>query len=106
MRAGQLRHKVDLLRPTDSTDTFGQATQTYDRVATVAASINPLTGRELFLAQQIRADLTHEIKIRGRTDVSAKWRVVWAGRIFELGPPLSPNEQGTEQGFTAVEKRL
>jgi len=106
MRAGKLRHKLTLLAPLDSTDTLGDSNPAFIMVAQLQGAIEPLAGRELWYAQQTRADLTHKITIRGRAGLSARMRVTWQGRSFELGPPISAEERGVDAVFTAVELHL
>jgi SPP1 family predicted phage head-tail adaptor len=111
MKAGALRHLITLLSPPDpvaTVDTYGDVVENYTTVAQVWGAIEPLTVREIWLAQQARADVTHKITLRWRGDVSAKWRVSWndgnRNRVFELGPALSTQERHLDLIFTAIEK--
>lgn len=113
MRAGKLRHLVTLfLPPSNAIDTFGDVSETYTAGQQFWASIEPLSGRELWFASQLRADVTHKITLRGRAGVTAKCQIRWTDsflnttRIFEIGPPLSTDEKHREVVLTAVEKQL
>lgn len=111
MNAGKLRHFVTLYSPPDGTtpDAFGDLSGAFTEVEQVWCSIEPGSGREFWLAQQTRADITHVIKMRYRSDVGPRWRLTWNDgyrvRTFELGPPLVTDERFFEIAFTAIEKR-
>lgn len=111
MNAGKLRHQVQLWSapPANQPDSFGDVSGQYTLVGTCWVEIKPGSGREFWMAQQTRADLTHTISMRYRPDVSPRWRVVWNDgyrlRTFELGPPLVADERFFEMTFTAIEKR-
>ena len=47
MRIGTLRHRVELQEPVENQDGYGEAERTYTTYATVWASVEPLSGREL-----------------------------------------------------------
>lgn len=81
MRAGQLRHSVTLQRPGGTQDALGQRVTTWTDVATVNAKVEPLTGRDAFLARQMQASTTHRVTMRWMAvlrDMDASWRVLWA----------------------------
>jgi SPP1 family predicted phage head-tail adaptor len=69
MQAGRLRHEVDLQRVTVAPDAHGDQTKTWTTLATVRASIEPLSGREFLQASQVMSDVTVRIKVRGRPDI-------------------------------------
>ena len=112
MDAGKLRQQAQLWKPPDATtpDTFGDVSGSYTLVDPgYWCSIKPGTGREFWMAQQVRADITHIITLRYRSDIGPRWRLVWNDgfntRTFELGPPLTTDERFFEMTFTAMEKR-
>lgn len=73
LRAGNLRHRVDLkLEPAGSTkDRYQRPT---DSAATVQknmpARVEPLAGRELEIARQVNARVTHRVTIRWASEWS------------------------------------
>lgn len=99
-RAGQYRHRVEFQAPTETPDSYGQPVQEWVTYAKRWASVEPMSGRELARAQQVFAEVTHLIECRHVQGLTAKHRVKWGSRIFELGPPLNPGEQG---GTTVIE---
>ena len=70
MEAGKLRHQVKLQRVTVAADSHGDQTKTWTDLATVRASIEPLSGREFLQASQVMSDITVRIRIRGRSDIT------------------------------------
>ena len=111
MNAGKLRHYVQLLSapPANQPDSFGDVSGTYTPTGNAWVGIEPGSGREFWMAQQMRADLTHTITMRYRADVGPRWRIIWNDgnrvRTFELGSPLTTDERFFEMKFTAMEKR-
>jgi len=112
MRAGKLRHQVSLYSApaANAPDALGDVSGDYVLVdGGLWVSIEPGSGREFWMAQGTRADLTHVISMRFRGDVGPRWRIVWNDgyriRTFELGPPLVTDERFFEMVFTALEKR-
>lgn len=112
MRAGKLRHLGTLLYPAanpNAPDAVGDTPSGWTRGPQVYFGVEPLTPRELFMAQQVRADVTHKLTMRYRGDANARCAVEWNTgtriRIFELGPPLSTEERLIDLVFTAVEKQ-
>lgn len=87
MRAGNLRHRVILQSPAGSRDAVGERTTTWTAVATVWASINPLTVRELLAAGQLQSETSHRVRIRHSSAVSAidaSWRVLFGSRVLVI----------------------
>jgi SPP1 family predicted phage head-tail adaptor len=87
MRAGTLRHSIVLQSPTGTLDSFGERNTTWNDVATVRASINPITTREQFLAQQAQSSVTHKVTVRYGSEIStidSSWRVLFGSRVFVI----------------------
>jgi SPP1 family predicted phage head-tail adaptor len=103
MQAGKLRHRLAIMRPSEGADSFGQPQKTYGLTATVWGSVEPLSGRELFTAQQVAARVTHKITIRGRTELTPKDRVQHRGRAFELDYVMDVEERRIVTEAYAVE---
>lgn len=93
MNAGKLRHRVELQEVSGSQDSFGESLRTYATYATVWASVEPLQGRELELAQQVSAETNHKITIRYNSNVDTEHRIVFSGRVFELTSVINPSER-------------
>lgn len=100
MRAGTLKHRVVLQSPGGSRDAVGERTTTWTDVATVWASINPLTARELIAAGQLHGELSHRVRIRHAVAISAidaSWRVLFGSRILVVAAPPRNIEEGDRE---------
>jgi len=65
MKAGQLDRLIDLLRRrTDETDSLGQPPRDFDVFATVWASVEPVTAKEMRSAQQTVNTMDIVVRIR------------------------------------------
>ena len=94
LEAGKLRHRVELLSPTGAQDTFGGTSATgLASFATVWASVEALTGRELFAAQQVVAEVTHRVTMRYMPGVLAKMVVWFDNRQFQIQAVQNPDER-------------
>lgn len=100
MQAGKLRHRVTLERPTVMTDSHGDQVKTWATLAEVWAEVLDLSGREFIAAQQVMADITVQVRMRGRTDfrLTPKDRIVFGSRTFDI-------RHVTDQGGKGVEWR-
>jgi SPP1 family predicted phage head-tail adaptor len=84
MRAGRLRHRVVLQRRSESQGTTGEVTWGWATLATVWASVEPVTGRQFFAAAQVQSEVDTLIRIRYRPKLNEKLRAVF---IQDSGPP-------------------
>jgi len=92
MRAGRLRHRVALQSSVETND-HGSISQAWATQATVWADIRPLSGRELDIARQVNAQITHEVEMRyPSVSLTPKMRVVFDSRTFEIDSVITPNE--------------
>ena len=76
MRAGALRHRLQIQPPTDTRDAFGGNTRTYTTTDTVWGSVEPLSGLELTEAQKVNARATVRIRIRAYPGLTLRHRIV------------------------------
>ncbi|MCK2042562.1 phage head closure protein [Chromohalobacter sp. TMW 2.2308] len=110
MRAGRLRHRVTLQRPVDGAkDQYNQPTESFEQVATVWASVEPLRGREFFEAQQVNSEITTRIRCRYRRDLAGvevnEWRIEYRGRTYEIdGPPINSRMEDRQLEFMCHER--
>ncbi len=105
MQSGKLRHRVEVQTNTTAPDTTGQPVDSWAVTATVRAAINPLSGNELLIAQQVTPQVTHEIILRHRA-LTAAQRLVESGgtRTFEILRVMNINERNHELRVLCVEE--
>ena len=96
MRAGKLRYKITIQDYTESQNSYGEVTKTWEDYATVWASIEPIRGREFWESQQINAEVTAKITIRYLAGVTPKMRVKYEARIFEIISVINPEERNKD----------
>jgi SPP1 family predicted phage head-tail adaptor len=85
MIIGRMRERVTIKSQTESRSPSGEMTFNWDTtVATVWASVDGLSGRDILQAQQANVIATHRIRIRYRADVSHTNRIIWRNRTMEV----------------------
>ena len=87
VNAGDLRQRVTIQAPPapeTPANAFNEPSGTWTNLVTVWASIEPLSGREVFLAAQMQTNVSHKITIRFTPTVSAAYRIVYGSRVFYI----------------------
>lgn len=102
MRAGRLRHRLELQRAVETRNEYGEVVLTWSTVATVWGSVEPLQGREYQLAKQTQAETMTRFRIRYRSDVRPSWRVAWSGRHYDIAD-AQPDERRIELHLMCVD---
>ncbi len=78
MNAGKLDQRVALLKPTYGTSQqSAQGDATYTAVDTVWAAVKAMSGSEVLAAGSIGSQVTYEVEMRFRPDVTPKYRIQW-----------------------------
>ncbi|MFQ5625592.1 MAG: phage head closure protein [Methyloligellaceae bacterium] len=98
MRAGQLRHRVQV-QSRSSTTSGGELSDTWSTVATVWADIDPLTGRELLAAHQTQSEATIRVAMRYGSelkDLTSDDRLLFKGRVLEIIEAKNASERNEE----------
>lgn len=93
MRIGRLRKRVTLEARSASQGTAGQPAGTWAPVATVWASIEPLSGREMLAAEAAQSEVSHRVTLRYRAAITAAMRVNYGGRYFNIRAVRNINER-------------
>jgi SPP1 family predicted phage head-tail adaptor len=98
MQIGKMRRQVTLQTlGTRVDDGAAGGSIPFNDVATVWARIEPLAGRELFVAQQFDPSITIRVTIRYRTGIKPSDRIVYGTRVFDIkAPPVDPEEKHRE----------
>ena len=83
--AARLRRRITIQQPVYSGDGAGGSTVSWSDVDTVWAEIaSRRTGGEALFAGKLQAGMTHVVTIRYRADVTAKMRISYDGRLFNI----------------------
>lgn len=92
MRIGDLRHRIKLQTAARVSDGAGGYTVTWTDTATIWASVEPVSGREPYAANQLQGQVSHKVLIRYRTGVSHGMRVLFGTRTFDVQAVLNDKE--------------
>jgi len=93
MQAGRLRRRVTIQRKTVTRDSFGAETITWQEVATVWASVEPLRGREFLESRRAEAEVTTRITIRYRAGITPEMRVVHGDDAYNIVSVIEPESR-------------
>jgi len=111
MRAGSLRNSIDIQEATDTSDGMGGVTKVWAAItdgAGVRASIWPLRATERLEAMKLELTVTHRIRIRYRTGITAAMRIKFndpaGARYFNIRSIINNDERGIMLEFLAEEE--
>jgi SPP1 family predicted phage head-tail adaptor len=101
MRIGPMRHRVTIQSATLAQDAHGQEIETWANLATnptVWADVQVAPSGERFVggAEQVQATVSLKVKIRYRTDVTVKMRLVEGSRYLYIENVYDPKGQYRE----------
>ncbi|WP_182655590.1 phage head closure protein [Stenotrophomonas lacuserhaii] len=96
MAAGELRHRVLIQQQVTTRDEDGVQTTSWVEVATVWASVEPLSAREFIQSGQTQAAVTARITIRYREGLLPTMRIVHRGQVFNIAGLLPDKASGLE----------
>ena len=80
MASGELRHKARLEDADDSQDVQGTTKLAWSPRSTVWVSVTPISGKERLAAAAVASELTHRVRMRYRSDVTSRMRLVLVNR--------------------------
>lgn len=100
IQPGILNTRVEVQEPAEVPNSFGEPGLEWRTIATVWASVEPLSGRELWQAAQVRPDVTHRVLMRPTAvSLTSRLRLLVGGSILNLMPPAYPSRA---QGYMEV----
>lgn len=76
-KIGEMRERVAIVQDTKTETSAGGRTATPSTLVTVWASVRPLNAREQMQAQAIGSNVSYEVTIRHRGDVTPQMRLSW-----------------------------
>ena len=103
MRAGKLKHRIEVQAPTNSRADDGGTATSWATEATRWGSIDAISGREFFEAAQTQSRVTHRIRMRFYDGLTSDYRLVWDGRAFEIDSVVDVGGRGRETVIMAIE---
>lgn len=93
LRAGKLRHKVDIERAAETIDALGAIVRTFNWVASRRSFVEVLAGRELEIARQVNNLVSRRVTIRAFTELRARDRLIFKERALNIEYIVNPLEQ-------------
>lgn len=112
VRAGKLRTLLSILKPVDEVNSdrasadLGDPGLAYEKSGEGWGEVEGLAGRELFQAQQVRADITCRVTMRYVPGLTTqhRLRIEPTGEILEIAsPPKSRLDRRRDLVFLAAE---
>ena len=107
MRSGNLRHRVSIQRQAETTDGMGGFSLIWSAISgmsAVPAAIWPLSSKEQLDSMKLESVATHRIRIRYRSGITSKDRIVFGSRVFNIiGAPIDFEERGRQLDFIVSE---
>lgn len=91
---GAFRHRLTLEAPDEIEDGAGGVTRSWQAIAQVWASIEPLSLGERLAAEKRVGLLSHRILLRHRTDITLSHRFLLGMRVFVIRAVRDPEERG------------
>lgn len=97
MHAGKLRHRVEIQAPVNIQDPVtGGITPGWQHLKDVWAEVYPLSAREFVAAQAGQSEISARITIRYRPDLTAKHRIIFRGKVYNIEGVLPDPASGLE----------
>lgn len=99
MQAGALRHRIRLMAPVETRDSYNAVVTVYVEQAQAWAAVRPLLGNEFLESMAGGAQVSHRVQIRRRRDVTIlpTWQVWFGTRVLQItAPPMDVDERGRE----------
>jgi len=94
--AGRLRHRIRIDERVTHVNSSGEQDVAWEEFATVWAAIEPLSAREMLIADQTQSKVSGRIVIRSRDGVKASMRAVHGTTIYNIEGVIRDPESGLE----------
>jgi len=96
LRAGGLRHRISLQVQTETEDGMGGSSLDWAAVtglSSVPAAIWPVSSKERIDSMKLELQITHKIRMRYISGITAKHRIVFGSRTFNITSIINPDER-------------
>lgn len=109
MQAGKLQHRVTIQTCTETVAQSGARLQAWSTLATVWASVVPVSGSEPWNADQAQPNVTHTVTLRSggdvtRATITPKNRILYGSRVLNIVSIRDENEDGFMLTLNCMEK--
>ena len=103
MRSGTLRNKIEFLTVSEGQDEMGGTAEVETHLCYSMAEIKPVSGNEKFVANQVFPEATCQIRCRYVAWVTAKHKIKFGERKFNILNAQNKDERGIELFIVAKE---
>lgn len=103
MNPGKLNKRVILQSFQTVKDEEGIPTQQWSNTMSLYASVEPLTGREYWLAASTESQNSLKITVRYKKGISSDMRLVYNAKNYDIKSVIDPNEAHKELVLMCVE---
>lgn len=95
IKAGRLRHRVDIERLVTYSDDDGVQSEVWvEHYRNVPAAVEPLSAREFVAAQAVQSGVTKRVTIRFKPDIDASMRIRHGCAIYNIEGVLEDLDSG------------
>jgi SPP1 family predicted phage head-tail adaptor len=102
MRAGALRHRIEIQYKDSGRDDYGERNGEWKRLAMVWAAINTKNAREYVAAQKTVGESDFVFEIRHLKGVTNGMRILYDGCVYEIvAPPMNVGERNVNMYILA-----
>jgi SPP1 family predicted phage head-tail adaptor len=101
--ATEFRHVVAIQRRDETTDNIGGQTLVWTTVMSPWCKIEPLSASQRQFAGKTQAEVTHKVTMRYAAGVTAKHRILWGTRVFEISGVRNIEESNALLELSCVE---
>ncbi len=95
MRAGALKQPIIIQEPVNLDSNYGDI-QAWVKHAIVRASVEPLSGKRYFEANQYNHHISTQIRIRFLSSITNKMRVIYQDKTLEIISIVNVREENKE----------
>lgn len=106
MQAGLLKKRITIQVKavgSPAQDEYGEPNTTWQTFKTVWASIEPIQGREFWAQQQVQSEITHRVRVRYVSGVTADMRILYGARVLSIKHIIDAKENHNELQLMCVE---
>ena len=105
MKAGQLKHRITFQTPVETHGSSGLVT-TYEDFKEAYAGIYPIRAYELVSMGKLEHEITHKVRTRYVSGVTAKMRIVFdSTRYLNIKQVINPDERRIMLEIMATEEK-
>lgn len=98
MRAGKMPHRIKIQADTPTRDVLGAETSAWATIAggNCWARIEPLSGQERWVAQQVNAESTLKVTMRYDSALTEQHRILFGSRVLQINAISNTDEMNKE----------